>query len=55
VTLHGEANRLWQLQNKNDPSIANVPADHPFMSAAALEAEGMKLLENVITILYTSQ
>ncbi|KAH0836650.1 Symplekin tight junction protein C terminal-domain-containing protein [Lanmaoa asiatica] len=44
-----------RLQNKNDPSIASVPADHPFISAAALEAEGMKLLENVITILYTSQ
>ncbi|KAG9312974.1 Symplekin tight junction protein C terminal-domain-containing protein [Chiua virens] len=44
-----------RLQNKNDPSIANVPADHPFMSATALEAEGMKLLENVITILYTNQ
>ncbi|KIK99799.1 hypothetical protein PAXRUDRAFT_822333 [Paxillus rubicundulus Ve08.2h10] len=44
-----------RLQNKNDPGIASIPADHPFMSAAALEAEGMKLLENVITILYTSQ
>ncbi|KIJ65684.1 hypothetical protein HYDPIDRAFT_131045 [Hydnomerulius pinastri MD-312] len=44
-----------RLQNKNDPNIANIPADHPFMSAAALEAEGMKLLESVITILYTSQ
>ncbi|KAF8141630.1 Symplekin tight junction protein C terminal-domain-containing protein [Boletus edulis] len=44
-----------RLQNKNDPSIANVPADHPFISAPALEAEGMKLLENIITLLYTSQ
>ncbi|KAF8552401.1 hypothetical protein OG21DRAFT_1486223 [Imleria badia] len=44
-----------RLQNRNDPSIANVPADHPFISAAALEAEGMKLLENVVTTLYTSQ
>ncbi|KAF9245242.1 Symplekin tight junction protein C terminal-domain-containing protein [Melanogaster broomeanus] len=44
-----------RLQNKHDPSIANIPADHPFMSAPALEGEGMKLLENVITILYTSQ
>ncbi|KAI5992588.1 Symplekin tight junction protein C terminal-domain-containing protein [Pisolithus orientalis] len=44
-----------RLQNKNDPNIANVPVDHPFLSASALEAEGMKLLENVITMLYTSQ
>jgi len=44
-----------QLQNKNDPNISFIPADHPFISAAALEAEGIKLLEHVITILYTSQ
>ncbi|KAN0088491.1 Symplekin tight junction protein C terminal domain containing protein [Tylopilus felleus] len=44
-----------RLQNKNDPNIANAPADHPFISASVLEAEGMKLLENIITILYTSQ
>lgn len=43
-----------QLQ-KNDPNISNVPADHPFIPALALEAEGMKLLERVITILYASQ
>ncbi|KIM53908.1 hypothetical protein SCLCIDRAFT_1222437 [Scleroderma citrinum Foug A] len=44
-----------RLQNKNDPNIANVSADHPFISATPLEAEGMKLLESVITMLYTSQ
>jgi len=44
-----------QLQNKNDPNISFVPADHPFISASILEAEGIKLLENIITILYTSQ
>lgn len=44
-----------QLQNKYDPNIANVSADHPFISATPLEAEGMKLLESVITMLYTSQ
>ncbi|KAL4063109.1 Symplekin tight junction protein C terminal-domain-containing protein [Scleroderma yunnanense] len=44
-----------RLQNKNDPNIANVSADHPFISASPLEAEGMKLLESVITMLYTSQ
>lgn len=31
------------------------PSDHPFISVANLEAEGLKLLESVITILYTSQ
>lgn len=46
---------VLQLQNKYDPNIANVSADHPFISATPLEAEGMKLLESVITMLYTSQ
>ncbi|KAF8119842.1 hypothetical protein EV363DRAFT_1461069 [Boletus edulis] len=32
-----------------------LPADHPFISAPALEAEGMKLLANIITMLHTSQ
>lgn len=31
------------------------PTDHPFIPVAALEAEGSKLLEGVITILFTSQ
>jgi symplekin len=44
-----------RLQNKNDPNISNVPVDHPFLPGPALEAEGMKLLESVITMLYTSQ
>ncbi|KAH7914854.1 Symplekin tight junction protein C terminal-domain-containing protein [Hygrophoropsis aurantiaca] len=44
-----------RLQNKNDPNISAVPADHPFISAQALEAEGMKLLEGVVTMLYTNQ
>ncbi|KAG6336042.1 hypothetical protein ID866_3041 [Astraeus odoratus] len=44
-----------RLQNKSDPNIANVPVDHPFIVASALEAEGMKLLESVVTMLYTSQ
>ncbi|KAH7927832.1 hypothetical protein BV22DRAFT_1031314 [Leucogyrophana mollusca] len=44
-----------RLQNKNDPNISAVPADHPFISSQALEAEGMKLLEGVITMLYTNQ
>lgn len=47
--------RFVILQLQRDPNISNVPADHPFIPASALEAEGMKLLESVITILYTSQ
>ncbi|KAF7972766.1 hypothetical protein HWV62_17146 [Athelia sp. TMB] len=41
-----------RLQNKNDPNISFIPADHPFLSAAAMEAEGLKLIEHVITTLY---
>ncbi|KAF8892079.1 Symplekin tight junction protein C terminal-domain-containing protein [Infundibulicybe gibba] len=44
-----------RLQNKNDPHLAFCPADHPFISVAKLEAEGQKLLEGVISTLYTSQ
>lgn len=44
-----------QLQNKNDPNISFCPADHPFISVAKLEMEGQKLLEGVMTILYSSQ
>lgn len=45
----------FQLHNKDDPNVSNIPVDHPFMSATTLEAEGMKLLESIITMLYTSQ
>ncbi len=31
------------------------PTDHPFIPVAALEAEGTKLLEAVVGMLYTSQ
>jgi symplekin len=44
----------FQLQRKEDPNIAMCPNDHPFISVPALEAEGLKLLESVITLLYTS-
>ncbi|KAG1882107.1 hypothetical protein F4604DRAFT_1991823 [Suillus subluteus] len=44
-----------RLQNKNDPNISNVHVDHPFLPGPTLEVEGMKLLESVITMLYTSQ
>jgi symplekin len=46
---------LLQLQNKNDPNLSFCPADHPFIQVAKLESEGQKLLEGVITILFTSQ
>ncbi|KAG7093905.1 hypothetical protein E1B28_007543 [Marasmius oreades] len=42
-----------RLQNKNDPNISNCPPDHPFISVNALEQEGQKLLETVITMLYS--
>jgi hypothetical protein len=44
-----------KLQNKNDPSLSIVPADHPFINVAALEAEGVTLLERLITDCYTKQ
>ncbi|KIL69469.1 hypothetical protein M378DRAFT_99051 [Amanita muscaria Koide BX008] len=44
-----------RLQNKNDPNISFCPADHPFINAAALEAEGHKLFDGVIKMLYSSQ
>ncbi|KAI0820808.1 Symplekin tight junction protein C terminal-domain-containing protein [Trametes gibbosa] len=43
-----------RLQNKDDPNIAMCPSDHPFISVQALETEGMKLLEGVVKLLYTS-
>lgn len=44
-----------QLQNKDDPNLNMVPSDHPFMSVQSLEQEGLKLLEGVITTLYTTK
>ncbi|KAL1941146.1 hypothetical protein VTO73DRAFT_7358 [Trametes versicolor] len=43
-----------RLQNKDDPNLAMCPTDHPFISVPVLEAEGMKLLEGVVKLLYTS-
>ncbi|KAI1796643.1 Symplekin tight junction protein C terminal-domain-containing protein [Ganoderma leucocontextum] len=43
-----------RLQNKDDPNLNMVPSDHPFMSVQVLEQEGLKLLEGVITTLYTT-
>ncbi|KAJ7066730.1 Symplekin tight junction protein C terminal-domain-containing protein [Mycena amicta] len=43
-----------RLQNKHDPSIAFCSADHPFISATSLEAEGQQLLEAVFLLLYKS-
>lgn len=47
--------RSLKLQNKNDPNLAIVPGDHPFINAAALETEGVTLLQRLITDLYTKQ
>ncbi|KAF8159678.1 Symplekin tight junction protein C terminal-domain-containing protein [Crassisporium funariophilum] len=44
-----------RLQNKNDPNISFCAHDHPFISAAKLEAEGQKLLEGLAATLYSSQ
>ncbi|TCD69615.1 hypothetical protein EIP91_006840 [Steccherinum ochraceum] len=43
-----------RLQNKNDPNLSMCPTDHPFMPVAVLEGEGVKMLESIITLLYTS-
>lgn len=45
----------FQLQNKNDPNLSFCPADHPFIPVAKLETEGQKLLEGIMTTLYSSQ
>ncbi|KXN86580.1 Symplekin [Leucoagaricus sp. SymC.cos] len=44
-----------RLQKPNDPNISFCPVDHPFISAARLEAEGQKLFEGLIATLYSSQ
>ncbi|OCH93643.1 hypothetical protein OBBRIDRAFT_885314 [Obba rivulosa] len=54
ILVQTRGNSDPRLQNKNDPNLSMCPTDHPFMSVPALEAEGVKLLEGVITILYTS-
>ncbi|KAH9888832.1 Symplekin tight junction protein C terminal-domain-containing protein [Cubamyces lactineus] len=43
-----------RLQNKDDPNLAMCPTDHPFISVQGLEAEGVKLLEGVVRLLYHS-
>jgi symplekin len=54
--FNADANNLFtslsntQLQNKNDPNLSLCPPDHPFIPVQALEAEGMKLLEGIITL-----
>ncbi|KAI0704285.1 Symplekin tight junction protein C terminal-domain-containing protein [Cytidiella melzeri] len=44
-----------RLQDKNDPNISMCPSDHPFISIPTLETEGHKLLEGIITMLYSSK
>ncbi|CDO73286.1 hypothetical protein BN946_scf185008.g48 [Trametes cinnabarina] len=43
-----------RLQNKDDPNLSMCPTDHPFISVQALEAEGIKLLEGVVRLLFHS-
>ncbi|KAI0322800.1 Symplekin tight junction protein C terminal-domain-containing protein [Amylostereum chailletii] len=43
-----------RLQNKNDPNLSMCPVDHPFIPVAALENEGVRLLEGILTLLFTS-
>jgi len=45
---------LHQLQNPNDPNLSFCPPDYPIIPFSALEAEGTKLIESVLTIFYTS-
>lgn len=53
VCLNPDA--ILQLQNKNDPNISFCPPDHPFISVVKLEAEGQKLIEGQMSLLYSSQ
>ncbi|KAI9064047.1 hypothetical protein FKP32DRAFT_1714615 [Trametes sanguinea] len=43
-----------RLQNKDDPNLAMCPTDHPFIPVQVLEAEGVKLLEGVVRLLFQS-
>ncbi|KAJ7077855.1 Symplekin tight junction protein C terminal-domain-containing protein [Mycena belliarum] len=55
ILVQTRGNSDPRLQNKNDPNISFCAADHPFISVPKLEAEGQKLFEAVIALLYTSQ
>ncbi|KAI0050978.1 hypothetical protein FA95DRAFT_1555019 [Auriscalpium vulgare] len=44
-----------RLQRDNDPNLAMVPGDHPFIPTVTLEQEGIKLMEGLIRLLYSSQ
>jgi len=46
---------LVKLQKQNDPNISFCPVDHPFISAATLEAECQRLLEALGTLLFSSK
>jgi symplekin len=49
-----DSSHCAQRQNQNDPNIANIPTDHPFMNAAQLEQEATKLLQELVTLLLTT-
>lgn len=42
-----------RLQKPSDPNLSFCPADHPLINVAQLEAEGQKLMGDVVTIFYT--
>jgi len=44
-----------KLQKQNDPNISFCPVDHPFISAATLEAECQRLLETLSKLLFSSK
>lgn len=46
--------RLPQLQNRAEINLNVIPPDHPFLDAAALEAEGDQVFTKLVTLLFTS-
>lgn len=46
--------RLSQLQRTAEPNLSMVRQDHPFLRSNVLEDEANKLMEELITLLFTS-
>lgn len=46
---------LMQLHNPNDPHLAFVPENHPFLNATALKAEGHKVTEQCLLTFWNSR
>jgi symplekin len=53
--LNQSLHPLLQLQNSNDPHLLFVPANHPFLNVAALEAEGHKVTEQCLLTFWNSR